>query len=601
MSRLSRRFSKHESLFPQWIRPSQRNLPQSRLALALAAAFALAGLSVSAQTITVRVPASAFPGGTSTLTGHLMVVFAKHTDADEEPRDQVEEQYTSAQAFGVDVDGLKPGGEVTIDNTTAGYPLRRLADIPPGHYFVQAVFNRYEQFHLSGGKTVWLPPDRGEGQQWNRKPGNPYDAPQAIDWTPARSETLTLDKIISPVATPEQLLAKDPGAKQYLHSVHMRSAKLSAFWGRDMYLDAWVLTPPGFAEHPHAHYPLVVYQDHFNPYFGLAFRTTPPAPEMKGRERARAAQGYQFYEDWTNGRMPHMLVISIQNANPYYDDSYVMDSANVGPYGSAITEELIPKIEREFRGIGQGWARATFGGSTGGWEALASQIFYPDFYNGTWAACPDPVDFHAYQNVDLYQDGNAFNRYGDFGAIPIAADRKADGSILANMSGEIQYEYVRGTHGRSGEQWNIWQAVFSPQGADGYPQPIWNDQTGVIDSKVAQYWQEHWDLTAYVEHNWAALGPKLEGKIHVEAGEGDTYFLNNAVHRMQHMLDATRNPHSDASFQYGIGDPHCYTGGPDAYTMAENNRTWPQRVLPQMAAHMQATAPKGADVKSWVY
>jgi hypothetical protein len=568
-------------------------------------AIPLAAHAQSTPSITITVPAAAFPKDAPTLTGHLLVVFSKRNEGaeseSEEPRDQVQEQYDSAQAFGVDVNDLQPGGTVTVDNTTAGYPLRRLSEIPAGSYFVQSVFNVYEPFHLASGKTVMLPPDRGEGQHWNRKPGNPYDAPQKIAWTPGSSAQLTLDRVIPATPTSDELLAKDPGAKPYLRFVHMRSAKLSAFWGRDMYLNAWVLLPPGFADHPDAHYPTVVYQDHFSPTFGLAFRTAPPSPEMRGRERARAEQGYQFYGDWTNGRMPHMLVISIQNANPYYDDSYVMDSANVGPYGSAVTEELIPEIEHEFRGIGQGWARATFGGSTGGWEALASQIFYPEFYNGTWASCPDPVDFHDYQNVNLYQDTNAFVRHADFGSVPIAADRRANGAILATTGDEVQFEYVLGTHGRSTEQWNIWQAVYSPQGPDGYPEPVWNDRTGAIDKQVVAYWHDHWDLTAMLERDWATLGPKLEGKIHVQAGEGDTYFLNNAVHRMQGMLDATRNPHSDATFQYGAGDPHCYTGGPDAYTMAENNRNWPQRVLPQMAARIQATAPKGADVKSWVY
>ncbi len=573
--------------------------------------FAQVAASVPAASIAVTVPGSAFPAGATRLTGHLIVVFAKGGSAkrggEEEPRDQVQEQYDSAQAFGVDVEGLRPGGTVLITEATAGYPLRHLSEVPAGTYQVQAVFNVYEPFHLRNGKTVSLPPDRGEGQHWNRKPGNPYDAPQTVNWTgngngaAGHTVKLVLDKVVPPVATPDELLARDPGAKPFLRYVHMRSAKLSAFWGRDMYLDAWVLLPPGFAEHPEAHYPTVVYQDHFKPYFGLPFRTTPPEEGLKGHARAQAEQGYEWFEDWTNGRMPHMLVISIQNANPYYDDSYVVDSENVGPYGSAVTEELVPEIEREFRGIGQGWARATFGGSTGGWEALASQIFYPDFYNGTWAACPDPVDFHDYQNVNLYEDPNAFVRRADFGSVPIAADRKADGSILATTGDEVQFEYVLGTRGRSGEQWNVWQAVFSPQGPDGLPMPVWDDRTGVIDKSVVKYWHDHWDLTAVTQRDWATLGPKLEGKIHVQAGEGDTYFLNNAVHRMQRMLDGTRNPHSDASFQYGAGAPHCYTGGPDAYTMAENNRTWAQRVLPQMAARMKATAPKGADVRSWVY
>lgn len=567
------------------------------LLLSLLPIVATAAHAQSSPSVAVTVPASSFSQGATALTGHLIVVFAK----DGEPRDQVEEQYTSAQAFGVDVKDLKPGGTVRIDNTTAGYPLPHLADVPAGHYVAQAVFNRYEAFHLGNGKTVWLAPDHGEGQHWNRKPGNPYDAPQPIDWTPTTHAALTLDKVVAPLPSGEALLADDPGAKQYLHFVRMRSARLSAFWGRDMYLSAWVLTPPGFHEHPDAHYPTVVYQDHFYAAFPHEFRTTPPPARLQGEERTRAEQGYQFFTDWTDGRMPHMLLIYVQDANPYYDDAYNVDSANVGPYGSAITEELIPQIEREYRGIGQGWARATFGGSTGGWEALASQIFYPDFYNGTWAACPDPVDFHGYQNVDLYNDTNAFTRQADFGSAPIAADRKPDGSILATMAGETQFEYVLGTHGRSGEQWNIWQAVFSPQGEDGYPKPVWNDQTGAIDKSMVAYWHDHWDLTAYLQKNWATLGPKLEGKIHVQVGEGDTYFLNNAVHRMQHMLDGTRNPHSDASFQYGMGDPHCYTGGPDAYSMSENNRTWAQRVLAQMAAHIQKTAPKDGDVSSWVY
>ena len=182
--------------------------------------------------------------------------------------------------------------------------------------------------------------------------------------------------------------------------------------------------------------------------------------------------GYRFYQDWTSGRLPRVILIYVQNANPYYDDSYDVDSANVGPYGTAINDELIPAIEKKYRGIGQGWARATFGGSTGGWEAAATQVFYPDFYNGAWVACPDPVDFHAYQNIDLYDDANAFVRKGDFGEIPIAADRKPDGSMIALTGAEYAYEYVLGTQGRSTEQWDIWQAVFSPAGADGYPAQV---------------------------------------------------------------------------------------------------------------------------------
>ena len=552
--------------------------------------------SANAQRIEVTVPSK------TPLNGHLILVISKKDTP--EPRMLLEETYESQQAFGVDAVNADPTKPLVIDTKTVGYPRASLSDLDPGDYTVQAVFNVYESFHLASGKTLWLPPDKGEGQHWNLKPGNPYNAPVKLHIDPKSTTPikLTLDQVIPPIEGTDQdpaVLAAHADTAKWLKYIRFRSEKLSKFWGRDMYLGAWVLLPDGFDEHPDAHYPLVVYQDHFHAGFGpLPFVATKPEPGTKAR---RAEAGYKFFQDWTSGRLPRVIMLYVQDANPYYDDSYDVDSANVGPYGSAINEELIPAIEKQYRGIGQGWARATFGGSTGGWEALATQVFYPDFYNGTYAACPDPVDFHAYQNINLYDDANAFTRKGDFGSIPVAADRKPDGSIIATAAAEFRYEYVLGTHGRSTEQWNIWQAVFSPAGADGYPAQIIDPLTGAIDKQVLTYWHEHYDLNAILQRDWSTLGPKLEGKIHVQVGDGDTYFLNNAVHLLQNSLDDSRAPHSDAAFQYGPGMPHCYTGGPSEYTMQQNSATWPQRVLPLMTEHMLKTAPTGADTTSWRY
>ncbi len=553
-------------------------------------------VSSHAQRIEVTIPEAAAP-----LHGHLVLVFAKKDDP--EPRFQLNEDYWSAQGFGVDVSDLAPGKPIVVDASTFGYPRHSLTDLDPGDYYVQAVFNVYELFHLASGANLWLPPDKGEGQHWERKPGNFYNKPVQIHFDPKSPATIhiSLDQVIPPIAgtdeDPAVIAAKSPAAK-WLKYMRYRSEKLSQFWGRDVYLGAWILLPDGFDEHPNAHYPVVVYQDHYYPGFRFLALTKIP-PDAKSSPREKAA--YKFFQDWTSGRLPRVIMIYVQNANPYYDDSYVVDSANVGPYGSAINEELIPAIEKQYRGIGQGWARATFGGSTGGWETFATQVFYPDMYNGAWVACPDPVDFHAYQNINLYDDTNAFFRKSDFGEVPIAADRKPDGSIIANTGPEYAYEYVLGTHGRSTDQWGIWQAVFSPAGPDGYPAEIINPLTGAIDKSLVPYWHDHYDLAAILKRDWPTLGPKLEGKLHFAVGDGDTYFLNNAVHLLQNQLDATHNPHSDATFQYGPGMPHCYTGGPSEYTMQQNNADWAQRVLPLMVDHMLATAPPGADVTSWRY
>ncbi len=574
---------------------------KSTLALCAISAAAFIASTALAQRVEVTLPAGA------PQHGHLIVVFSK--DGSSDPRMQMDEQYRSAQGFGVDVALDEAASQTSstaktlvVDAKTFGYPRRSLADLDAGDYFVQAVFNVYEQFHPASGPAVWLPPDKGEGQHWNLKPGNPLSKPLKVHFD-AKAGTVvklalesTIPEIKGTPKDPEVIAQHAPEAK-WLKYMRFRSEKLSKFWGRDVYLGAWVLLPDGFDEHPQAHYPLVVWQDHFSAGMKPAFTATAPASGANDR----TASGYHFFQDWTHGRVPRVIMLYVQNANPYYDDSYVVDSANVGPYGSAINDELIPAVEAKYRGLGAGWARATAGGSTGGWEALATQIFYPDKYNGAYGACPDPVDFHAYQNIDLYKDTNAFVRKGDFGAVPIAADREPDGSVLANTGDEFAFEVVLGTRGRSTEQWMIWQAVFSPQGADGYPAPVLDPITGVIDKSVVQYWHDHYDLTAILKRDWPTLGPRLEGKLHIAVGDGDTYFLNNAVHLLQKQLDATSAPHSDAQFQYGPGMPHCYTGGPAEYTMQQNNANWPQRIIPQMTDHMIKTAPAGADVKSWVY
>jgi hypothetical protein len=379
----------------------------------------------------------------------------------------------------------------------------------------------------------------------------------------------------------------------------MKSEVLTKFWGRPIYLGAIVVIPEGWASHPSARYPLLVNHGHFPRDFN-GFRTTPPGPEVAGFSLERAQSQYKFYQDWTTGKLPHMLLLLVQHANPYYDDSYAVDSANVGPYGEAINRELIPYIEKEFRGIGQGWARATYGGSTGGWETLATQIFYPDDFNGAWGACPDPVDFHAYQTVNIYDDKNAYWSIGPFGRVSQPEMRTPPGIILATTEGTNRWELVLGTHGRSGEQWDIWQAVFSPVGADGYPAEIWDQRTGVINHEVAEYWRQHYDLTAIMQRDWKTLGPKLVGKLHVMVGTADTFFLDHAVHLMQASMEASANPHYLPDFDYGVDQPHCYTGPPGS-TTREGGLTFTQRVLKASEDWMLKTAPKGADTTSWRY
>ncbi|HEV2388864.1 MAG TPA: alpha/beta hydrolase-fold protein [Candidatus Acidoferrales bacterium] len=512
------------------------------------------------------------------------------TDGAREPRFEINERANaSQQLFGVDADGLAPGAAAVIDGATLGYPLAHLGDLPRGDYYVQALLNRYTTFHRSDGYTLKLPMDEGEGQRWNAKPGNFYSAPRRLHIDPAESSVIRIEmaQVIPSIQPPRDT--------PYVKHLRFQSEVLSRFWGRPMYLGAIVLLPAGWDAHPDARYPLLVEQGHFQADI-RGFSSEPPPPNLSGFAAEAAKAAYQFYQDWTSGRLPRMIILVIQHANPYYDDSYAVDSANVGPYGDAINRELIPYVESKYRGIGQGWARATFGGSTGGWEALASQVFYPDFYNGTWAFCPDPVDFHSYQIVNLYDDRNALWLEGPMARVPRPDMRETDGTVLTTMEQSNRYELVLGTHGRSTEQWDIWQAVFSPVGPDGYPQPIWDPYTGVIDHSVSAYWSQHYDLDAILQRNWKTLGPALAGKIHVTVGTRDTYYLDLAVRRLQKFLESTKGPYYAGSFEYGPGQPHCFTGEADLPARV-GSLTATERVLKAAAARMLQSAPPGADIR----
>ncbi len=548
----------------------------------------LGAAGAHAQTLRFEV---SFPAAVSAkaLDGHVVLAISK--DAKEEPRFGIDEiEAKSQQAFSVDVEGLAPGAAAVIDERSLGYPVKSLRDLPAGDYTVQAVLNVYETFHRGDGKVVKLPPEMGEGQQWNKKPGNLFSKPQGmhIDAAHGGVVRISLTEKIPPIPA-----AKDT---KYVKHFTFESKLLTQFWGRPTSMGAIVVLPEGFDEHANAHYPLLVMQGHFPADFE-SFRMEPPTAGMKGRELAMAQSRYKLFQDWISGRLPHVILLEIQHANPYYDDSYAVNSANVGPYGDAIVKELIPEVERRYRGIGQPWARMLAGGSTGGWETIADQVFYPDDFNGAWGWCPDPVDFHAYQSVNIYDDKNAFWDDGPWGRVPRTEMRDTKGNVLAEMSRRCGARRCWAPTGAARSSSRYGRRCSVRWERTGYPAPIWDPATGVIDAKVAEYWKQHYDLTAIMERDWATLGPKLVGKLHITVGDMDTWYLNNAVHRMQDFLDSPANPYKVADFDYGYGQPHCYTGGG---TSEEAKFSTYQRLLMQVGERLKKSAPKGADV-SWEY
>jgi|TARA_B100000678_G_scaffold285806_1_gene289490 hypothetical protein len=534
------------------------------------------------------------------LEGRVLLFLSKNNT--EEPRFQISDKSSTGFVFGIDINS-KQSSETIVDNKAFGYPVTSIDQIPPGEYYAQALLHKYETFNLKTGHTVNLPMDRGEGQRWHSAPGNYYSKVKKIslDPTKRKSVKITLDQII-PEITP-------PIDTKYVKHIKIESKLLSDFWGRPMHLGAHVLLPEGFDDHPEARYPLMIFHGHFPKDFG-GFRTSSPDPDLEqdyserfqleGYNRIVQEHEYQFYKDWTSKDFPRVVAIEIQHANPYYDDSYAVNSANLGPYGDAITYELIPYIEKQFRCIGEGWSRFLYGGSTGGWEALAAQVFYPDEYNGCYAACPDPIDFRAYCLVNIYKDENAYFSGPKHRKVERPGHRNYLGQVSASLRQMNYRELALGINSRSGEQWDIWQAVYSPMGPDGYPKPIWDKLTGEIDPEVAVYWKEKYDLRYILKRDWHFLGPKLEGKINIYCGDMDNYYLNNAVYLMEDFLESTKTPHYNGQVDYGDKAEHCWNGD-HSRPNATSRLRYHQMFIKKAVERINISAPEDADLSSWRY
>jgi hypothetical protein len=485
--------------------------------------------------------AISYPGSAHTgpITGRVYLMLSESDQR--EPRSQV--GTSGIPFFGLDVEQLPPGEDAVIDGDIFGYPVESLRDIPPGDYYVQAFINVYTEFKRSDGHTLWMHQDQWEGQRWSRSPGNLYSDVTQVHIDPSQGETIELvcGNVIPPVTVPEDT--------EWVKRIKFQSSILTEFWGQPMYLGATVLLPRDYAEETDRRYPVNYIQGHFSLGAPYGFREE---------------EGNPFYDFWTSDEAPGMIAVTFQHPAPHYDDSYAVNSPNVGPYGDAIMQELIPYIEERFRIIPEPSARVLSGGSTGGWISLALQILYPDFFGGVFSLCPDPVDFHAFQTVNIYEDANAYYKERGWLRVPSASDRRTDGIVTLTYQQRNHYELVLGTKGRSGEQVDIFEAAYGPIGADGYMKPLFDKLTGEIDPEVAEYWREHYDLNHILQTRWSDLGPKLEGKIHIYTGDMDTHYLNNAVVLMEDFLEGTEDPYYDGVVEYGDGQPHCWgPRGPD--------------------------------------
>jgi hypothetical protein len=575
-------------------------------------AITLSGLPVLAAPAT-RVDVS-FPTFVhqQPITGRAFVVLT--TSKDKEPRLQAGSRFGPSLLFGIDVAQLNPGEAAVIDGDALGFPFRSLRELPAGTYYVQALLSIYTQCHRSDGHAVWVHLDQWEGQRFNASPGNLYSDVQQVHLDPTAGFALhfSLNRIIPPV--------KVPPDTEWVKHIKFQSKRLSEFWGCPIFMGATVLLPKGYDSHPAVHYPVIYLQSHFSLDAPFGFnpeaeveqpRTHPPRRNHRRLNVSEPSKDWhlvsealmmpetpaEFYRAWTSADFPRVIAVTFQHPMPYFDDSYAVNSANNGPYGDAIMKDLIPSVEERFRIIRKSYARVLTGGSTGGWESLALQVYHPDFFGGTWTLYPDPVDFRRWSLINIYDDNNAFTdpHLSLVGGAAATAERYLlrgqDGQPLFTIRQETNLESVLGSKGRSGRQQNAWEAVYGPVGEDGYPVPLWDPKTGKIDHSVAAFMKgSGYDLRDYLETNWPTIGPRLVGKLHLICGDMDNWYLNLAVYLLEDFLANTTHPYYAGSFEYGR--PLKGHGWQPTTDFA---------LIQRMAEQISRNAPHGDDPKAWHY
>ncbi|OWK44545.1 alpha/beta hydrolase-fold protein [Fimbriiglobus ruber] len=412
--------------------------------------------------------------------------------------------------LGADATNMTADTVVGLDAKSATFPHVSLDDLPIGEYAVQAIFAFNRDINLPGA------------------PGNRYCVPVKVklDAKAGTVVRLTLDKMYD---------GKPPDDTKTHKYLSVPSKLLSAFHGRPMVYRAAVVLPPDFETAPAKKYALLVRIGGFGTRYTSAASIEPDA---------------------------RFVQVLLDGAGPY-GDPYQVNSANNGPYGDALTREVLPLIEAQYRCLGTPKSRFTSGASTGGWVSFALQVFYPDYFNGCWSQCPDGVDFRAFELINIYKDDNAYvNRFG----AERPSKRTHEGETVFTLRHECQIENVLGRGGRwelSGRDWCCWNATYGPRGPDGLPVPLWDGKTGKINKAIPPFWEKY-DLRLVLEQNWKTLGPKVaSGKIHVWVGESDDYFLNNAVHLLKESMEKQKEPPFDGQILIELRKGHESGGWTD--------------------------------------
>ncbi|MDZ4820098.1 MAG: alpha/beta hydrolase-fold protein [Planctomycetota bacterium] len=402
--------------------------------------------------------------------------------------------------YSVRIDGFAPGESRAIDDSAAGFP-DKLSTLKPGHYRVQAILDQ----------GFYEPKSADEA-------GNIYSDVASFEVAERPVDVdLKLSKVVQAQAFPES---------KWVQEVVLKSDLLSKFHRREVLERCAVVLPASYYEQPDRRYPTIYIIPGFGGDLTAALRyAAGPPPAAPGEIDA--------------------ILVFLSGRCKWGHHVYA-DSQTNGPRGAALIEEMIPQIDRMYRTIDASTARFVMGHSSGGWSSLWLQVTYPEKFGGVWSSAPDPADFRDFQAIDLYAQPPQ-NVYVDAqkNRRPIA--RRGGQPVLWFDS----FTRMDDTLDRGG-QLRSFEAVFSPLDKQGLPARLWDRKTGVVDPLVAKAW-ERYDIRLKLKRDWKQLAPLLAGKIHIQVGTEDTFYLDGATRLLAEELKALG---SDAKIEFIDGADH---------------------------------------------
>jgi hypothetical protein len=478
---------------------------------------------------------------------------AKNGKVDEVDANPFEPTQTSVAAR--EVDRLAPGQGVDVDADTLAFP-GGYSQLPPGDYVVQAVLDVDHGYNYTG-----------------RGAGDLVSDVVKLHLPATTPPTLALDKVLpardpwAPRASmPEPMKQAVAAARTHADLIDFVSPSLSAFWGRPIHMRGRVLLPPGYDAKAATRYPTAYYTQ------GFGGNNDRVIGSLATVDAAMA-----------NGEMPPMIWVFLDESSPTGTHEFA-DSVNNGPWGHALTTELIPQLEGTYKMDGRPSGRLLNGHSSGGWATLWLQTRYPKMFGGTWSTSPDPSDFHDFTGIDLYAvDANVY-RKPDGSPYPLVRDH---GKVLGTFEQFARLERVLGGYGG---QLASFEWVFSPRGEDGRPQPMFDRDTGAVNAKVVDYWRDHYDIAHRLQTQWPALKPDLDGKIHLIVGTADTFYLDGSAHKLKAVLDGL---HAKSDFHFLPNRTHMdlYAQGKDPHGLLKQI-SWEMYAIARPGSHLKrATAP----------